>query len=139
LIRKSILNESGVGAMNMKRHGNRQKRRLVEVDFSVRSVGVVSVALSLVLLALPQVPRVYGASPAPYSLAEVDVLSYGDALEAPNFTWTSSGETHWFPQRNVTHDDQDAFESGELRWADGASDLSTIVTGPGIMRFWWKI
>lgn len=64
-----------------------------------------------------------------------------DALDLPGATWTTSGTPPWTPQGAGAHDGVDAaallapqpFVSYEY------AELSTTVTGPGVVRFWWKL
>jgi hypothetical protein len=60
-----------------------------------------------------------------------------DALDNTNFIWSTSGAAGWFGQTNVTHDGVDAAQSGPVGRGQ-ISTLSTIVTGPGTLSFWWK-
>jgi uncharacterized delta-60 repeat protein len=66
-------------------------------------------------------------------------LALAEALDAPHFVWTTSGDAEWFAQSYVTHDGVDAAQSGLLPRADGESRLSTVVTGPGVVRFWSRV
>ena len=64
--------------------------------------------------------------------------SLGEALDAPQWVWTSSGDALWTCETNVTYDGEDAVVSGIV--ADGAdSRLETTVTGPGTVSYWWKV
>jgi len=64
-----------------------------------------------------------------------------DALDLPGAVWTSSGSPAWTPQTTGAHDGADVvtlvgptpFVSYEY------AELSTTVTGPGLIRFWWKL
>ncbi len=63
-----------------------------------------------------------------------------EALDLAGATWTS-GTPAWTPQTTGAHDGVDAaaiiapvpFVSYEN------SELSTVLNGPGILRFWWKV
>jgi tRNA threonylcarbamoyladenosine modification (KEOPS) complex Pcc1 subunit len=64
------------------------------------------------------------------------------ALNASHLTWTSGGDGTWFGQATTTHDSVSAAQSGGI--VDnllGAQEthLSTMVTGPGMLTFWWKV
>ncbi len=61
-----------------------------------------------------------------------------EALETPGRSWISGGDSPWFAQTAVTHDGGDAAQSGAIGHA-GSSTLQTILTGPGTLRFWWKV
>lgn len=62
----------------------------------------------------------------------------GDALNAPQLTWTSGGDAPWFPQSLVTQDGDSAAQSGPID-DEQTSYLETQVVGPGLLSFWWKI
>ncbi len=65
-------------------------------------------------------------------------ISLGDALDNPGLTWTTSGDVAWYGQGGLSHDGVDAGRSGALA-NNQASLLSTEVTGPGTLSFWWKV
>jgi len=58
----------------------------------------------------------------------------GAPLDAPDLTWSSAGTPGWFGQHAISYDGVGAAQSG----ADNSS-LQTTVTGPGILRFWFKL
>jgi hypothetical protein len=66
-------------------------------------------------------------------------LTLAEALDAPDFAWTTSGQALWSPESEASHDGIDAAQAGTLPFADGEARLSTSVTGPGLVRFWWKV
>src|SRR5262245_38861494 len=60
----------------------------------------------------------------------------GEALNATNLTWITSGQL-WTAQTGVSHADGLAAMSGSV--ASGQSSiLQTTVTGPGTVTFWWR-
>lgn len=61
----------------------------------------------------------------------------GTALNATNLTWATSGDTSWFVETTNTHDSVSAAQSGIVTNAQ-MSVLSTTVTGPGTLTFWWE-
>ncbi len=61
----------------------------------------------------------------------------GEALDSPGLPWTSPGDA-WFGQSATTHDGQDAGQSMVLG-DNQAAELSTEITGPGTLSFWWKV
>jgi PKD repeat protein len=61
-----------------------------------------------------------------------------DSLDAPSLPWTTDGDARWVVDRIVTHDGQDAVRSGAIGHS-ASSNLSTIVTGPANVSFWWKV
>ena len=60
------------------------------------------------------------------------------ALDTTNLAWTTTGDALWFGQTNLTHDGTDAAQSGEIGQEEETA-VQTTVTGPGILRFWWKV
>jgi len=62
----------------------------------------------------------------------------GDAVEAPTLTWTTDTDAEWTVDHAVTHDGQDAARSGAIGGL-AVSNLSTSVTGPASVSFWWKV
>lgn len=62
----------------------------------------------------------------------------GDALDAPALPWTNSSEPSWRVVTDVTHDGVDSARS-VVAGSSRRSVLETTVTGPGTLRFWWKI
>jgi hypothetical protein len=65
--------------------------------------------------------------------------SLGAALNATNLTWTtiSTGSASgWSVETTTTEDGVSAAQSGSLSFGS-TSTLQTIVTGPGMLTFWW--
>ena len=61
------------------------------------------------------------------------------ALNATNLNWTAGlSNAAWFAQNRVTHDGDGAAQSGSIGHGQ-QSYLQTTVTGPGTLRFWWKV
>ena len=60
------------------------------------------------------------------------------SLDLEGATWTASGEQPWFAQDRVTHDGVDAAQSGAIG-DNQSSRLTTSLTGPGYLSFWWKV
>ncbi len=63
----------------------------------------------------------------------------GQALNATNLTWTTSGTggaSGWFAESSTTHDGVSAASTGSLT-PPQSSTLQTTVTGPGTLTFWW--
>jgi hypothetical protein len=64
----------------------------------------------------------------------------GQALNATNLTWTTSGTgggSGWTAQNSITHDGVFAAQSGQLNFSGPTSTLQTITNGPGTVTFWW--
>ncbi|MCP4642030.1 MAG: M6 family metalloprotease domain-containing protein [bacterium] len=60
------------------------------------------------------------------------------ALNAQEMSWATSGDADWYGQRLMSHDGHASGQSGDV--ADSqSSTLQTTVTGPGFLRFWWKV
>jgi len=70
--------------------------------------------------------------------AGAQTIPLGAAVDAPQLTWTTSGNAVWSGQTNVTFDGQDAAVSGVLTDSQ-ESWLETTVTGPGALSFRWKV
>ena len=60
------------------------------------------------------------------------------ALNATNIAWMTGGAGAWYPQDATTHDDVLAACSGATGHS-AESWLSTTVTGPGLLTFWWRV
>jgi unsaturated rhamnogalacturonyl hydrolase len=66
------------------------------------------------------------------------VISVTEALDWAGVAWKTSGSQGWFGQTNITHDGEDAAQSGPI--SDGKSIyFTTNITGPGTLSFWWKV
>lgn len=61
-----------------------------------------------------------------------------EAVDAPQFTWTTGGDANWFSQTSTTHDGMDAAQSGAIG-DDEYSWIETTITGPGTLTFWWNV
>jgi uncharacterized delta-60 repeat protein len=68
----------------------------------------------------------------------VRAQTLADAVDAPQFTWTTGGNASWAGQTAVTHDGTDAARSGSISDSQ-ESWLQTTVNGPGLLSFWWKV
>jgi M6 family metalloprotease-like protein len=70
------------------------------------------------------------------------VAHYGfalcEALDNCNLSWTTDGDAEWFGQITTTYYGGDAAQSGDISEYQ-SSDLHTSVTGPGTLKFYWKI
>jgi formylglycine-generating enzyme required for sulfatase activity len=60
------------------------------------------------------------------------------AIDQPTWTITSSGNLPWTGQATTTHDGVDVAKSGAITDRQ-TSEMSTTVTGPGMLSFWWKV
>ena len=67
-------------------------------------------------------------------------IPLGDAVEALNLAWTSTGGALWYGQTNITHDHIDAARSGGIGPLSETILQTTLVTNfAGQARFWWKV
>ena len=66
------------------------------------------------------------------------ILSLGDAVDASSFFWTEGGSANWFHQTAVTHDGNDAAQSGAIGHGQ-ISWFETELEGPGTLSFWWRV
>jgi hypothetical protein len=63
--------------------------------------------------------------------------SFGPALGATSLTWSTSGDSGWFVEGTYTYTNQpSAAQSGPVT-NNESSILSTTVTGPGVLTFYW--
>lgn len=80
----------------------------------------------------------HGSVPsAEVTLAVLDRPTLGEALNQPGLTWETSGNRGW---EVATEDSRD----GLAAWSgtvghNQSSRLSTTVTGPGLVSFWWRV
>jgi hypothetical protein len=82
---------------------------------------------------------IFNAAGAVTSLvANLLVGTFAEALENSNAVWSTSGDTHWIVQTNITHDGVDAARSGVISGGQ-QSVLTAAVQGPAVVAFWWKV
>lgn len=62
----------------------------------------------------------------------------GEALNAPELAWTTSGDAPWVAQSSNTHDGAAAAQAGAVGFGQ-QSKLSAPVTGPGTVVFWASV
>ena len=65
-------------------------------------------------------------------------LSLAEALDTPSLLWNTAVSSPWVAQTNVSHDGMGAARSGTIS-SNQSSWIETTVTGPGVIRFWWKV
>ncbi len=65
-------------------------------------------------------------------------LSLVGALSSTSFVWTTGGNLCWFPQTGTIRDDPVTAQAGAIA-NNQQSWLSTTVSGPGVLQFWWKV
>lgn len=64
--------------------------------------------------------------------------SLGVALDNATLTFGMDGDTPWFVQSEVSHSGGSAARSGTIDHG-GETRLTTTVSGPGTLSFWWKV
>lgn len=64
--------------------------------------------------------------------------SLGQALNAPQLTWTTSSNAPWVQEATVPHDGLESARSAVIA-NNQQSWLETTLTGPGGVSFWWKV
>ena len=76
----------------------------------------------------------------PLNMAQAQGLTLGEALDAPELTWTTGSDAGiggWAAQTTLTHDGVDA--AGKVISENPFSSwISTTVTGPVAVAFWWR-
>jgi len=70
-------------------------------------------------------------------IAVVMLASVSPAL-AVDLSYTFGGDAVWFTQTAITHGGTNAYQSGAISNSQ-SSWMETTVTGPGAIRFWWKV
>ncbi len=80
----------------------------------------------------------YDFSLALSDLSNNPVSNLWDAVDSPALSWTTGGDVEWSRQILITHDGDDAAQSGRV-WLNGQSWMETSVVGPGTISFWWKV
>ncbi|MDB6031905.1 MAG: hypothetical protein JWM16_2243 [Verrucomicrobiales bacterium] len=74
------------------------------------------------------------------SEALLETTTIGAALDATNLVWVMDGSSvFWIPQTNVVHSGSTALQTGRFTRGGQINVLSASVTGPGTLRFWWKM
>ena len=72
------------------------------------------------------------------TLGVTPATTLGEALDAANRTWLTTGNAVWGGQPITTHDGIDAARSGAITHSQTTS-FETTVSGPGVASFWWKV
>ncbi|HEY0551679.1 MAG TPA: immunoglobulin domain-containing protein, partial [Verrucomicrobiae bacterium] len=65
-------------------------------------------------------------------------MTMGEAMNAPYLEWNTDPSAPWIVQTNVTHDGEATAQSGNITNAESTL-IETVVSGPGTIRFWWKV
>lgn len=64
--------------------------------------------------------------------------SIPQALDNNDLVWSSGGDVKWFGQTAITRCYGDAAQSGAITHGQ-RSWLRTTITGPGVLRFYWRV
>jgi alpha-tubulin suppressor-like RCC1 family protein len=68
------------------------------------------------------------------------LIPLGNAVDATNLNWTTTGNAQWFGETNVTHDGVDAARSGGIGALQETILQTTVGTNwSGRYTFWWKV
>jgi hypothetical protein len=81
------------------------------------------------------------SSNATLSVSNSTVLTsedYRNAVGASGLNWSSYGDRLWILTSNTTHSGALAAQSGAIS-EDESSFLRSMITGPGVLSFWWKV
>jgi hypothetical protein len=73
-----------------------------------------------------------------FGLKVMPVPSVADSVDIPHWVWVSGGSASWRGQRQVTHDGEDAAESGLIGHSQ-SSWVATTVMGTGMLSFHRKV
>lgn len=60
------------------------------------------------------------------------------ALDNSDLVFQTNSDVPWFGQSVTTHDGTDAARSGAITHS-GQSNMAWNVTGPAVLRYWWKV
>ena len=71
------------------------------------------------------------------SVSITRAITLGEALDATNLTWTTSGDADWFGETTNSFDGVSAAQSGAMQDED-SSVLQTTIVGPGTVTFYWE-
>ncbi|HSU53772.1 MAG TPA: immunoglobulin domain-containing protein, partial [Candidatus Dormibacteraeota bacterium] len=100
--------------------------------YAIQSAQALNAGNYQVVLANP-----FGAATS--AVANLTVLApIGAAVDAPNLSWSTSGNAAWFGQTGISHDGIDAAQSGLITDSQQSS-VQASVSGPGVLNFWWKV
>jgi hypothetical protein len=71
------------------------------------------------------------------SVSIARAITLGEALDATNLTWITSGDAEWFGETTNSYDGVSAAQSGAMQDGD-SSVLQTTIVGPGTLTFYWE-
>ncbi|MBV9952640.1 MAG: hypothetical protein JO291_11855, partial [Acidimicrobiia bacterium] len=79
----------------------------------------------------------FGAWSASKRVSTYPTTAVAQALDAPQFTWTTTGSPAWSGETSVTNDGVDALRSGAIG-NNATTSFETTVVGVTKLKFWWK-
>ena len=86
-----------------------------------------------------QATNIVGSVISSPAILTVRTLGLAEALDTGHeLTWTTLPEGTWFGQTNVSQDQVDAAQAGPSPAGINPS-LTTTISGPGLLLFWWKV
>lgn len=68
----------------------------------------------------------------------LDPLTFSEAVDSYDYTWTQTDDAAWYPQVDTTFDSEDAVSSGSIG-NNQRSSFQTQFTGKGFVTFNWKV
>ncbi len=71
------------------------------------------------------------------SVSSARAITLGEALDATNLIWTTSGDAEWFGETATSFDGVSAAQSGAMS-DEESSVLQTTMVGPGTVTFYWE-
>jgi hypothetical protein len=81
----------------------------------------------------------YGVVASKYAQLTV-VIPLGVALNTTNINWTTTGNSPWYGETNITHDGVAAAQSGDIGPEQQSILQTTLTTNvAGILTFWWQV
>ncbi|MDD4254556.1 MAG: PKD domain-containing protein [Methanofollis sp.] len=82
---------------------------------------------------------VLGTDTVTKTVKVIKLISLGEAVEAPELTWTTGGDLDWFTDLYCALTGGSSARTGAIPSKDNATWIETTVTGPGVLTFNWNI
>mgnify|MGYP000922292211 CR=1 FL=1 len=82
---------------------------------------------------------VLGTDTVTKTVKVIKLISLGEAVEAPELTWTTGGDVDWFTDLYCALTGGSSARSGVISSKSNATWIETTVTGPGVLTFNWNI
>ncbi len=67
------------------------------------------------------------------------IVPLPEALDKPDWVWTTGGSPPWVGQSALSHDGQSSARSGAIADSGTTSIFVDKAVGPGTLTFWWKV